>query len=267
MKNIIPYSLFEKSELTGDSKKIFEIISKDCKKFLDEFGDIRFFRGFNDPGSFRVQSGLGIYKVDSRRTRQPKDTRPDVSKLFDDEFERQFNIRPRSEATYVCKGIDTTKSYGQPMLFFPIGEYKYLYNSDVADLFTYIQDTPWYLGEEYWWMTYGDESENGYWIFGDIQLTEDYFDSIKYLKKNYPEFSNMSVSEIERIMRWVPEVSYEEWKYDQDSIMEDDINFIVSGYKNTKLKEWIESSPTKANMTEVMFLCNGYYLVDANQFI
>jgi hypothetical protein len=265
MKNIRRWKTFE--SLDGKSE-VEEIIGRDCKKFLEEFGDIRFYRGFTDAGNWRLKSGLPIYKIPNRKSRPPKDTRIEISEIFDDQFEKEFGVRPRQEAAFASRSFVGAQSYGEPMLFFPIGDYRYLYNPDIIDLYTHIEDTPWNLGEEYWEMLYGPDSENGTWCLGDQELSSDYWESIKMVKK-IKKYSRYTNSQISRFITWKPDMSINQWNKQRESDMLDDIDLIVSGYKTSGLADWIKTTgdKKKSDFLEVMFLCSEYYLIDANIFI
>ena len=250
MKRLKSFKLFESK---FDVSQIKSIIEEDCKKFLDEVGGAKFYRGFRQAERYEVMPGL--YHIYNTKARSPKDTKIEVSDLLDDHFEKKFGVRPRKDAVFTTKDERIPGDYGKTFLFYPIGDYRYLYNPDIVDLYHELQDLPWYLDDIYWWMHYGDESGNGVWSILDYDFTDDYRESVRMAKEIRPELRK----DIENLIRWKPEVSYKEWKNEQEEDKMDDIKHIVSGYRETGLRDLsVRKSP------EIMFLCDEYYLVDPN---
>lgn len=248
MKTIKSFKLFESNY---DANQIKSIIERDCKKFIQEVGPAKFYRGFRQAERYEVTPGLN--HIHNTGARSPKDTKIEVSDLIDDEFERKFGVRWRKDSVFTTKDIKISMDYGRPFLFYPIGDYEYLYNPEIVDLFTYLQDLPWYLDDIYWWMHYGDESSNGVWSVLGHDFTEDYVESVRMAKNKLPHIEK----DIEKIIKWEPEVLYEDWKKEQDLEMMEDIKDIVSGYKDSDLSKLLEKKSP-----EVMFLCDEYYLVN-----
>ena len=142
---------FESNVQLNDSfEEIIGILERDCKPFLDEIisnykpdypGII--FRGSRP--SYRLEiNNLELYKKSSRQDREPLDTDGDISKMFDDIFEKKFGVRPRSSGVFATKFSSTTSAYGKRYIFIPIGEYKYYWNPNFDDLFTKINSERWY---------------------------------------------------------------------------------------------------------------------------
>lgn len=248
MKRLKSYKLFESK---FDVNQIKSIIERDCKKFIEEVGVAKFYRGFRQVERYEVMPGL--YHIYNTKARSPKDTKIEVSDLLDDQFEKKFGVRPRKDAVFTTKDTVIASDYGNPFLFYPIGDYKYLYNPNVLDLFNDLQDLPWYLDDIYWWQYYGDESGNGVWSVLDYDLTDDYEESVRMAKNNLPHIEK----DIKNLIRWRPEVLYEDWKKEQDLEMMEDIKDIVWGYRDSDLSKLLEKKSP-----EVMFLCDEYYLVN-----
>lgn len=138
------YVRTEDPELDDKFEKVITILERDCKPFLDEVktNDIEpILRGARPLSDI---DGLDIYKKEVRTDRNPLDTDSEVSKLFDDEFNNQFGVRPRSNGVFTTKNNSTTSAYGLRYLFFPIGEYKYYWNPDVDDFYTKFKNEGWY---------------------------------------------------------------------------------------------------------------------------
>lgn len=123
--------LNEKPEFPKSKSKeeVRDIILKDCKPFLKEIkGGELLWRG----------SDLmkDIKKKIPRTDRRPMDTDEVVHDYLDILFKKHHGWKARSEGVFVDPNRNSTAEYGKPSLFFPIGDFKYLWNQDVDDLTT-----------------------------------------------------------------------------------------------------------------------------------
>lgn len=177
-------SLPDKIEMTDDANREFEYINsvietikRNCKPFLSDIKRINItnsdaMRRAKElkmfPDSFENFGFLwrGVKKIDSsnilfekpphlmtleetNKNRYPRDISYEVHKLLDDEFNKQFGIRPRSSGIFTTPKYGVAKGYGgatTPFLVFPIGDYKFIWSNDIYDLFSEIVDEYWYYG-------------------------------------------------------------------------------------------------------------------------
>lgn len=70
-----------------------------------------------------------------RKDRKPLNTRRVVSDLFDDMLMEKFGWRPRAEGVFTIGKYSYASLYGTPQLFFPVGKYRYVWNTKYDDLF------------------------------------------------------------------------------------------------------------------------------------
>ena len=86
---------------------------------------------------YRGKNGLpnAINKLTRRKNRIPMNTRPKVNRILDDLLNKKFHWKPRSSGVFTSGKINTVSGYGAPNLFFPIGNYRYVWNTKEEDLF------------------------------------------------------------------------------------------------------------------------------------
>jgi hypothetical protein len=77
-----------------------------------------------------------VKKVHKYRT--PTDTPEEIQKWIDDEFEKKFGWRPRSQGVFASASV--FGAYNPRFIFFPIGKYKYIWSPEVQDFFGKLDD-------------------------------------------------------------------------------------------------------------------------------
>lgn len=111
-------------------EEVREILQKDCTKYLKEVGfGQKLYRGTK-------RKVKDITKFKPRQERKPRDTPLEVHKYLDKLFSQKFGWKARSSGVFVCADKRVVKIYGTPYVFFPIGNYKYLWSPEVRDLTT-----------------------------------------------------------------------------------------------------------------------------------
>jgi hypothetical protein len=258
------------SEENKNIDKIWHNLSKDCKPFLKEMnksipsGDKNalFYRGYD---SFR-SGAIGLQKKKPRTNRQPKDTPRIVHKILDDAFYRVFKWSVRSEGLFTTSQTSYADNYGTLTIFFPIGNYKYVWSSKIKDLYYYIgegnidyiedalRDEPgWDYKNEYE-NEYG-EGEKGIWDYDGLEV--EYREDITEPDGEFydPDFD-------ENKFQWIPDVEWDDYIDQRNSDIIDEFDDIVykaiKTFKNNDMKGALKSC------NEVMFKCDEYYLVEAH---
>ncbi|KFZ27293.1 MAG: hypothetical protein KQ78_00463 [Candidatus Izimaplasma bacterium HR2] len=117
-----------------DWTEMINIIKKDCSKFLKEFGSTPIYRGTKE-----IKNDNTLIRMKSRINRTPVDTPQHLHDLMDELFKKHYGWKARSESIFVIKDSSTAESYGNITLFFPIGNYKYLWSKEVDDLYEQIR--------------------------------------------------------------------------------------------------------------------------------
>lgn len=113
--------------LINKENKIEKMILKDCKPFLKEMkGGELLWRGSK-------KTICDIEKFIPRKDRKPLDTPMEIHKFLDELFLKYHGWRARSEGVF-ADIMERTFLYGNSYLFFPIGNYKYLWSESVTDL-------------------------------------------------------------------------------------------------------------------------------------
>lgn len=140
--------------LQGDFDKIREL----CGSFLKEMENMKgdpdiLFRGvknhllgvkFGDRMRCEKLSDR-LYKYPSRKDRLPSNTNETLTKIIDDYSKERFGFKMRSEGTFVTKRSKIAGYYGGPFVFFPVGDYKYVWSYLVDDFYIHVVDEEWYF--------------------------------------------------------------------------------------------------------------------------
>lgn len=124
------------NEKMMSEKEAAELVVKDCKKYLDEIGDVRnnaLWRGVISSDGVKYSSGIN--KIQTNKQRKPRDTNEILHKHFDNWFDEEYGIRFRSKGVFVTN-YTRAKIYGNPMMFFPIGNYSYIWSEKYGDLYS-----------------------------------------------------------------------------------------------------------------------------------
>ena len=112
-------------------EKMVKILKTKCSKFLKE-STFFLFRGIND----EVQIDEGGYDIRTPRTdRTPLNTSRKVHKALDQYFFNKFGWKPRSNGIFVTRSQNDAEDYGYSHIFFPVGNYEYVFSKYVTDLF------------------------------------------------------------------------------------------------------------------------------------
>ena len=120
--------------------KTVEIIQKiryDCRPFLKKLGNehVRLlYRGSHH----RLPSYHNIKKFIPRKHRMPSDMNKRDHDMFNKSFYKKFGWKPRSEGVF-CTGNEATASgYGDAYIFFPIGDFEFLWSPKIRDLYDHV---------------------------------------------------------------------------------------------------------------------------------
>jgi hypothetical protein len=118
-----------------------KVISNNCKPFLKEI----------KPIGAPLQRGIKSTIIDtyirrkSRKNRKPKDMELKWHKELDELFLEKFGWRARSGGVFTQV---SPKFYSNPYLFFPAGNYKYVWSPKIQDLFREVDSFLLSTGEE-----------------------------------------------------------------------------------------------------------------------
>lgn len=122
---------------------IANLLKKDCNKWLTEFKGNVMYRGLKKP----VQQAYTI--ITPRTDRIPTDTPPALSEVLDEWFLSKFNWMPRKTGVFVTPQKATAEYYGYTHMFFPIGDYKYIWSPECHDLYSKLSDAEAIFKQEY----------------------------------------------------------------------------------------------------------------------
>jgi len=167
-------------------------------------------------------------------------------------------------STYYSTGRKT------PYMVFPIGDYKYFWNESIVDLYSDNECHQWFYDyENYdynfyddWYDLYSDPIDNKFsekkGIFSFNDITTHRFNNIEsfktYILENPDDFGYKGDSDFDDSeFKWIPELTFEDYKKINLVDPKDELYKIVDGYKDSGLK-YVENQ-------EVVFVCDKYYLV------
>ena len=115
-------------EFDADFEKTYDILKRDCLKFLKESKGLLLYRGTNKGVSDR------IVKRSVRQNRLPLDMPLDYHREFDKELYKKFHWYPRTQGVFATSDSLEAGNFGLSYLFFPIGNYKYVWSSSYYDI-------------------------------------------------------------------------------------------------------------------------------------
>ena len=163
----------EANSVWEDAGLIAGILENDCMPFIKEMKS-------NNLHNWFYRATEHHYKIISkpikpRKDRRPRNTPKELHEYMNKLFKKKFGWNVRSEGIFA--GSDRNQleyTYGDPYLFFPIGNYKYVYHPQMRDIFMHL-----------------DGKYNISYI-GDPQVTDldEYFDTDQ-MYKIYKEIDNI----------------------------------------------------------------------------
>lgn len=200
-----------------------------------------------------------IVLLTPRQDRVPKDMEIDIHDYLNNEFHRQFGFYARSQGVFATFDVGTADDYGRPFIFFPVGNYKFLYNPEISDLYTHasdfsFDDSGW---EDEFNNEYGEHTDQGSWYYeGEDLGTSDEDEAVMEVRAIEGWGSDeIGDHEIYDRLQWVPEVTYEEFEEEKIESAKRDLEYAVDGYEYGRLKQVTNKS------NELMFKCKKYYLI------
>jgi hypothetical protein len=176
----------ESTNLTPENwEKLKNAINKDCKPFIKEIKGAKnlLLRGVN------ASDYPSFYKVKNvRKDRKPRMVDKELHKKLGELSKKLYGWNIREEGVFTTISYDTAKHWGQPVIVFPIGKFKYVWLDDVEDL---------YHGYDTWDSlkdTYTDAYKK-YVDDGNESLWEEYIKPSveRYMTTNLKQYLNSSI--------------------------------------------------------------------------
>jgi len=129
-------------------EKICKMIDRDCQPWLAELKEIGnlYYRGFEidkilnrryskNHDDKPMLTHIDMFRIKSQSERKPLSTDSYTHKTIDDYFLKEFGWRARSQGVFATPE-EFVSVYGEPYVFFPVGEYEYLWSKQIYDLFS-----------------------------------------------------------------------------------------------------------------------------------
>jgi hypothetical protein len=266
MRFLLEYSSFRRISqdepfIKSDSfLKVINIIEKDCRPFLELMVEKKLkplLRGAKkiDP---EKSIEIGLYKKKTRTDRKPMDMPRDIQELFDDHFIANFGWPARSSGVFTTFSDKISSGYGnEDFIILPIGEFSYIWNPNVKDLFTLLEDY------NYLYEPYPEDEEEEYWSMNDVRtgLGNFYYDGTNTGKKKYKEVIDIYSKDEnfdEELIEWVPDKSLKSWIKERRKEREDFFSEILQGYMDRGIENAIDE--------EIILKCDEYYLLSISYY-
>lgn len=242
---------------------VISAIEKRCQPFIKEFRNTGskgiLYRGTNK------ESTTSIKEIQPRTDREPKDMPIEAHNELNHMFFQKFGWSVRAEGVFATSKLITAKAYGEAYIFIPVGKYSYVYNPNIDDLFSELEEYINSASDDYdyndyendWEYEFG-EGKNGEWFY-DYESTDesDLNDAMEKIS-NEKNIDKDDINLDDFI--WEPDKSLEEYteeKHENDRHeLEKKYNEVIKGYKNKNLKLAISSK------VEIMFKCETYFMIN-----
>lgn len=115
--------------IASSNEEMIAMIRKNCAPFLKATNKM-FFRG--------AEKYVDFMRYPVRQDRAPRDMPMELHEAIDDAFVRRFGWKARSSGAFACQERDETLNYGQPYMFFPIGNFKFVYSDVYDDIYGFL---------------------------------------------------------------------------------------------------------------------------------
>lgn len=117
------------------TKNLLTGLTRNCDPYRKKcYRDGLLFRGVKVPVKW--------YKVITPRTnRRPYNTNLGVHLYLDLQFRKRFGWEARSQGVFATGSWAETNAYGTGFIIVPFGNFKFLWNPDIRDLFTKMPDS------------------------------------------------------------------------------------------------------------------------------
>lgn len=224
-----------------DFDTIEKVLEQECSQIIEEYrkcGRI-LYRG--------TKKSIKDWKfITPRKNREPKDTPKEMHKILDDAFQKRFGWKARSEGVFALSDSMYVSEYGREYFFFPKDGYKYIWHPQIQDL--YVGDNmersqfPLYYVKIYHGLLSKTNPTSAIWRREFKEFKKDKGEKPE-IYKDFPD--NITYRDF---LERVKEMKKEKLK----EILPD----IIKGYRTDDM------CSAMALRYEIMFKCDGYYLVD-----
>lgn len=132
-----------------DSKVIteeFKLIKRDCQPYLQQnkspIHQTPMFRGLGGLGATPDSDAIVLKKQVRLKDRMSKDIRAEVHDVMNKWMTKKFG-EPFRNALFTHGFRQATTVYGQPYVIFPIGNFTFLYHSQISDIYSTFESFKW----------------------------------------------------------------------------------------------------------------------------
>jgi hypothetical protein len=257
-KYIIDESRMERRMLE-EFRDFFPKFYKDCKKFLDDW-EKSGAKTFLNRNTHEATDFYLIKKSHVDSHRNPMDTPRELHDYLNEIFKRKFGWNVRNGVFTSGKYLDSQYGSNQ-YIFFPIGNYKFVYSPKIEDLYSYFEDydlvvppVNYYEARDAWEHEYGEDYDGTWYYKNKDTGLNDIDAALADLKADGIEAERYD-------LEWIPAVEWEDFLEDlrnnAKESHEDAVEAAIkdANYTDKNLKNAINSE------NEVIFNCKRYYLI------
>jgi len=150
--------LNESSYTTKNWNILKNDLTKKCKPYIKELKNAKFLLVRGVKQSY-IPLFVNIRSV--RKDRKPRVLDTDLHERIGEYSKEKFGWNIRTEGLFTTKSKSDAEVWGKPVIIFPIGKFKYVWNNDVYDLYDKYDMWPWHddTPELYWYEIKSEISE------------------------------------------------------------------------------------------------------------
>ncbi len=209
-----------------------DLLKHDCLPFLR---DLKKNRRFLYSGRRKIGD---MFKQDIRKDRFPSDTPLVIHNLINNEFQKSFGVKARSQSLFAVMNPKQSELYGTIYYVFPVGDkYSFIYSKEVKDLFS----------------DFDSLLKNKYNIHLKIAKIFEY-DKVDKLVWNHDIYTYVDITKYKTTQ--FLDMNKTLTKDQFYNIVKKEINFIVKKYK--KINNLSENIPEK---NEIMVVCDQVWMI------
>jgi len=134
--------------------QLYTSLEKKCKPYIKELKGAKYLlvRGVN---SNVVPQFMQIRSV--RKNRKPRVINSELHDKLGKYSKEHFGWNFRTEGLFTSKSVNDVTTWGHPVIIFPIGKFKYVWNDNVYELYDQYDNWGWSFDNDVSWRIVKDE--------------------------------------------------------------------------------------------------------------
>lgn len=176
------FILGEQQDVSARPAKAAAMVYAECQPFLKEID----YRSYGEDGRDENQylyrgmavpstNSLTFLKCDVLENRKPRDMPLNYHLALDEYLYKKFGIKYRSNAIFATGKLGRAADYGKVYMIFPIGEFKFIWDSNIGDIWENLVHPKLHLTSGHSKYHPPSWSEDPIDIFSHMLKVEDYY--------------------------------------------------------------------------------------------